>query len=234
MQRFAMNQLLRWKDKDNRKPLVIMGARQVGKTWLMKEFGRTCYKKVAYISFYNNSRMNQVFQMDFDVERILMNLNIEAGVKITPEDTLIVLDEIQNSPKALESLKYFCEEAPQYHIVAAGSLLGVAIHEGVSYPVGKVDLLDLYPLNFREFLCAMGENALSDALATKDYTIIDNFSEKYLFWMKNYYYVGGMPGVVEEFRVHKDYNEVRQIQSDIVRQYEGDFGKHIDVKTFRE
>ncbi len=231
MQRFAMNQLLRWKDKDNRKPLVIMGARQVGKTWLMKEFGRTCYKKVAYISFYNNSRMNQVFQMDFDVERILMNLNIEAGVKITPEDTLIVLDEIQNSPKALESLKYFCEEAPQYHIVAAGSLLGVAIHEGVSYPVGKVDLLDLYPLNFREFLCAMGENALSDALATKDYTIIDNFSEKYLFWMKNYYYVGGMPGVVEEFRVHKDYNEVRQIQSDIVRQYEGDFGKHIDVKT---
>ncbi len=231
MQRFAMNQLLRWKDKDNRKPLVIMGARQVGKTWLMKEFGRTCYKKVAYISFYNNSRMNQVFQMDFDVERILMNLNIEAGVTITPEDTLIVLDEIQNSPKALESLKYFCEEAPQYHIVAAGSLLGVAIHEGVSYPVGKVDLLDLYPLNFREFLCAMGENALSDALATKDYTIIDNFSEKYLFWMKNYYYVGGMPGVVEEFRVHKDYNEVRQIQSDIVRQYEGDFGKHIDVKT---
>ena len=231
MQRFAMNQLLRWKDKDNRKPLVIMGARQVGKTWLMKEFGRTCYKKVAYISFYNNSRMNQVFQMDFDVERILMNLNIEAGVTITPEDTLIVLDEIQNSPKALESLKYFCEEAPQYHIVAAGSLLGVAIHEGVSYPVGKVDLLDLYPLNFREFLCAMGENALSDALATKDYTIIDNFSEKYLFWMKNYYYVGGMPGVVEEFRMHKDYNEVRQIQSDIVRQYEGDFGKHIDAKT---
>lgn len=231
MQRFAMNQLLRWKDKDNQKPLVIMGARQVGKTWLMKEFGRTCYKKVAYISFYNNSRMNQVFQMDFDVERILMNLNIEAGLTITPEDTLIVLDEIQNSPKALESLKYFCEEAPQYHIVAAGSLLGVAIHEGVSYPVGKVDLLDLYPLNFREFLCAMGENALSDALATKDYTIIDNFSEKYLFWMKNYYYVGGMPGVVEEFRMHKDYNEVRQIQSDIVRQYEGDFGKHIDAKT---
>ncbi len=231
MQRFAMDQLLRWKDKDNRKPLVIMGARQVGKTWLMKEFGRTCYKKVAYISFYNNSRMDQVFQMDFDVERILMNLNIEAGVTITPEDTLIVLDEIQNSPKALESLKYFCEEAPQYHIVAAGSLLGVAIHEGVSYPVGKVELLDLYPLNFREFLCAMGENALSDALATKDYTIIDNFSEKYLFWMKNYYYVGGMPGVVEEFRMHKDYNEVRQIQSDIVRQYEGDFGKHIDAKT---
>lgn len=231
MQRFAMDQLLRWKDKDNRKPLVIMGARQVGKTWLMKEFGKNCYKKVAYISFYNNDRMDQVFQMDFDVERIIMNLNIESGTTITPGDTLIILDEIQNSLKALESLKYFCEEAPEYHIVVAGSLLGVAIHEGVSYPVGKVDLLDLYPLSFREFLCAMGENALSDALATRDYTIIDNFSEKYLFWMKNYYYVGGMPGVVEEFRMHKDYNEVRQIQSDIIRQYEGDFGKHIDAKT---
>jgi len=231
MQRFAMDKLLHWKDKDNRKPLVIMGARQVGKTWLMKEFGKTYYKKVAYISFYNNDRMDQVFKMDFDVERIIMNLNIESGTVITPGDTLIILDEIQNSLKALESLKYFCEEAPEYHIVVAGSLLGVAIHEGVSYPVGKVDLLDLYPLSFREFLCAMGENALSDALATRDYTIIDNFSEKYLFWMKNYYYVGGMPGVVEEFRMHRDYNEVRQIQSDIIRQYEGDFGKHIDAKT---
>lgn len=231
MQRFAMDKLLHWKDKDNRKPLVIMGARQVGKTWLMKEFGKTYYKKVAYISFYNNDRMDQVFQMDFDVERIIMNLNIESGTVITPGDTLIILDEIQNSLKALESLKYFCEEAPEYHIVVAGSLLGVAIHEGVSYPVGKVDLLDLYPLSFREFLCAMGENALADALATRDYTIIDNFSEKYLFWMKNYYYVGGMPGVVEEFRMHRDYNEVRQIQSDIIRQYEGDFGKHIDAKT---
>ena len=231
MQRFAMDKLLHWKDKDNRKPLVIMGARQVGKTWLMKEFGKTYYKKVAYISFYNNDRMDQVFKMDFDVERIIMNLNIESGTVITPGDTLIILDEIQNSLKALESLKYFCEEAPEYHIVVAGSLLGVAIHEGVSYPVGKVDLLDLYPLSFREFLCAMGENALSDVLATRDYTIIDNFSEKYLFWMKNYYYVGGMPGVVEEFRMHRDYNEVRQIQSDIIRQYEGDFGKHIDAKN---
>ena len=152
MYRSAINALLQWKNKDNRKPLIIMGARQVGKTWLMKEFGRTNYDKVAYISFYNNKRMDEVFQNDFDVKRIIMNLNIEAGVTITPGDTLIILDEIQDSPKVLESLKYFCEEAPQYHVVAAGSLLGVTIHEGVSYPVGKVDLLDLYPLNFREFL----------------------------------------------------------------------------------
>lgn len=231
MYRSAINTLLQWKNKDNRKPLIIMGARQVGKTWLMKEFGRTNYDKVAYISFYNNKRMDEVFQNDFDVKRIIMNLNIEAGVTITPGDTLIILDEIQDSPKVLESLKYFCEEAPQYHVVAAGSLLGVTIHEGVSYPVGKVDLLDLYPLNFREFLYAMEEQGLADALETKDYTLIDNFSDKYLFWLKNYYYTGGMPAVVDAFRMHRDYAEVRQIQNDIVRQYEGDFGKHIDTHT---
>ncbi len=231
MFRFAMKKLQNWKEKDNRKPLIIMGARQVGKTWLMKEFGKSFYKKVAYVSFYNNKRMNDVFQVDFDIKRILMNLNIETGVAITPEDTLIILDEIQEAPKVLESLKYFCEEAPEYHIVAAGSLLGVAIHDGVSYPVGKVDILDLYPFNFREFLFAMDEGALSEALDTKDYTLIDNFSDKYLFLLKNYYYVGGMPAVVDAFRMHKDYGEVRQIQNDIVRQYEGDFGKHIDSHT---
>lgn len=231
MYRTAMDALLQWKEKINRKPLIIMGARQVGKTWLMKEFGKMHYGKTAYISFYNNKRMDDVFQADFDIKRILMNLNIESGVTITPGDTLIILDEIQDSPKVLESLKYFCEEAPQYHVVAAGSLLGVTIHEGVSYPVGKVDLLDLYPLNFREFLYAMDEQSLADALATKDYALIDNFSEKYLFWLKNYYYVGGMPAVVDEFRQNRDYAEVRQIQNDIVRQYEGDFGKHVDART---
>lgn len=231
MYRTAMDALLQWKEKINRKPLIIMGARQVGKTWLMKEFGKTHYEKTAYISFYNNKRMDDVFQADFDIKRILMNLNIESGVTITPGDTLIILDEIQDSPKVLESLKYFCEEAPQYHVAAAGSLLGVTIHEGVSYPVGKVDLLDLYPLNFREFLYAMDEQSLADALATKDYALIDNFSEKYLFWLKNYYYVGGMPAVVDEFRQNRDYAEVRQIQNDIVRQYEGDFGKHVDART---
>ena len=231
MYRTAMDALLQWKEKIDRKPLIIMGARQVGKTWLMKEFGKTHYEKTAYISFYNNKRMDDVFQADFDIKRILMNLNIESGVTITPGDTLIILDEIQDSPKVLESLKYFCEEAPQYHVVAAGSLLGVTIHEGVSYPVGKVDLLDLYPLNFREFLYAMDEQSLADALATKDYALIDNFSEKYLFWLKNYYYVGGMPAVVDEFRQNRDYAEVRQIQNDIVRQYEGDFGKHVDART---
>lgn len=231
MLRFAMEELMHWKEKENRKPMIIMGARQVGKTWLMKEFGKRAFEKVAYVSFYNNGRMDEVFQQDFDIKRILMNLNIETGVAITPQDTLLILDEIQDSPKVLESLKYFCEEAPEYHVVAAGSLLGVSIHEGVSYPVGKVDLLDLYPLNFREFLCAMEEETLSEALKTRNYSLIDNFSDKYLFWLKNYYYIGGMPAVVDAFRMHKDYAEVRKLQSDIIRQYEGDFGKHIDAHT---
>ena len=212
MRRFAMDKLLDWKKKSNRKPLILMGARQVGKTWLMKEFGKTYYEKTAYISFYNNQRMQAVFDTDFDIKRIIMNLNIESGVTITPENTLIVLDEIQNAPKALESLKYFCEEAPEYHVIAAGSLLGVALHEGISYPVGKVDLLDLYPFNFREFLCAMDEEGLESALETKDYNLIDNFADKYLFWLKNYYYTGGMPAVVDAFRLNKDYAEVGQIK----------------------
>ncbi|MGN0319408.1 MAG: ATP-binding protein [Lachnospira sp.] len=229
MIRFAMDNLVEWKDKKNRKPLIIMGARQVGKTWLMKEFGKNYYAKTAYISFYNNNRMKKVFDMDFDIERIIMNLNIESGISITPNDTLIILDEIQDAPKVLESLKYFCENAPEYHVVAAGSLLGVAIHEGVSYPVGKVDLMDLYPLSYREFLYAMGEKQLSDVLKTKDYSVIDNFSDKYLFWLKNYYYTGGMPAVVDFFREDKDYAGVRNIQKDILRQYKGDFGKHVDA-----
>ena len=231
MYRSAIKKLKEWKNREDRKPMILMGARQVGKTWIMKEFGKNEYAKVAYISFYNNDRMNDVFDMDFDIGRIIMNLNIESGVTITPHDTLIILDEIQNTPKALESLKYFCEDANEYHVIAAGSLLGVAVHENVSFPVGKVDMLDLYPFSFREFLIAMDEKNLVMALDSKDFSIIDNFSDKYLFWLKNYYYVGGMPAVVDSFRKNKDYAKVRQIQKDILRQYEQDFGKHVDAKN---
>ena len=144
MIRYAMQQLLEWKNRSNRKPLIIKGARQVGKTWLMKEFGRQHFKKVAYVTFYNNKRMARVFEDDYDIDRIIMNINIETKTEVTPGDTLIIFDEIQEAPKAMESLKYFCENAPQYAIIAAGSLLGVAIHKGISYPVGKVDTIDLY------------------------------------------------------------------------------------------
>lgn len=231
MYRSAIKKLKEWKNKEDRKPMILMGARQVGKTWIMKEFGKNEYAKVAYISFYNNERMNDVFDMDFDIDRIIMNLNIESGVSITPNDTLIILDEIQNAPKALESLKYFCEDANKYHVIAAGSLLGVAVHENVSFPVGKVDMLDLYPFSFREFLLAMDEKSLVMALDSKDFSIIDNFSDKFLFWLKNYYYIGGMPAVVDSFRRNKDYVKTRQIQKDILRQYEQDFGKHVDAKN---
>lgn len=226
MERFLISELEKWKHKKNRKPMVLMGARQVGKTWLMKTFGERNYKKVAYISFYNNQAMKNIFESDYDIKRILPYLNIEVGFSITPEDTLIIFDEIQNAPKAFESLKYFYEETPEYHIIVAGSLLGVALHQGVSYPVGKVDLLNLYPLSFREFLYAMDEKSLADALITKDYNLINNFSEKYIYHLKNYYFVGGMPEVVDSFRQNHDYNEVRNIQKNILSQYKGDFGKH--------
>lgn len=226
VKRHLMQELAAWKEKDHRKPLILKGARQVGKTWLMKEFGRLYFKKVAYITFYNNQRMKRVFDEDYDIERILVNINIEAHTEVTPEDTLIILDEIQEAPRALEALKYFCENAPEYAVVAAGSLLGVAIHAGVSFPVGKVDMLELHPMNFREFLEAMGEVRLSELLAEKKYSLIDDFRGKYIFWLKNYYYVGGMPEIVQYFSEHKNYDEVRRMQNLILEQYENDFSKH--------
>lgn len=225
VQRFLMDDLVKWKEKENRKPLILKGARQVGKTWLMKEFGRVYFKKTAYVSFYNNQRMKKVFDEDYDIERIIMNINIEANTEVTPEDTLIILDEIQEAPRALEALKYFCENASEYAVVAAGSLLGVAIHAGISYPVGKVDTLELYPMNYREFLCAVGQEQLAKLLIQKNRYVSD-FREKYIFWLKNYYYVGGMPEVVKFYSEHKDYAEVRNIQQEILGQYENDFGKH--------
>ena len=226
MKRYAMVELAAWKDRPNRKPLILKGARQVGKTWLMREFGKQYFSKVAYVTFYNNQRMKRVFDDDYDIERILMNVNIETKVEVTPGDTLIIFDEIQEAPRALESLKYFCENAPEYAIVAAGSLLGVAIHEGVSFPVGKVDTLDLHPMSFREFLEAMGEAPLAEVIASANYQLMADNSAKYIHWLKNYYYVGGMPEVVAYFAEHKDYQEVRRLQNAILEQYEDDFGKH--------
>ena len=226
MKRYAMDQLIAWKDKPNRKPLIVKGARQVGKTWLMKEFGRTQFAKTAYISFYNNQRMKRVFDEDYDLNRILMNINIETKVEVTPGDTLLILDEIQEAPRAMEALKYFCEDAPEYAVVAAGSLLGVTIHQGVSFPVGKVDMMELHPMSFREFLEAMGESKMADVLAGGDTGLWSDLREKYIFWLKNYYYVGGMPEVVDFFGQHKDYVEVRRLQKMLLAQYENDFGKH--------
>ena len=229
MQRFIMDELVSWKDKENRKPLTLFGVRQSGKTWLMKEFGKTQFAKTAYISFYRNNTARDIFEHNFNIERIIMALSVAADVEITPNDTLIIFDEIQDAPRAVEALKYFCEEAPEYAVIAAGSLLGVALHEGISFPVGKVDMLNIYPLSFREFLVAMDESRLAGLLAANDYSIIATFHNEYIFWLKQYYYVGGMPEVVEHFRTHRtDYRGVRERQIMILRQYRGDFGKHIN------
>ena len=228
MERQIMDELVRWKRKKNRKPLILKGARQVGKTWIMKEFGARQFKNVAYVNFDRNSRMQRVFEADFDIRSIIQAINIETKEVIRPEDTLIIFDEIQEVPRAISSLKYFCEEAPEYAIVAAGSLLGVAIHEGTSFPVGKVETLDIYPMNYREFLTAMGEEQLASLLGQKDYKMIDVFSEKYIRWLKLYYYIGGMPEAVASYVDEGDIVEVRSIQKAILEMYEDDFSKHTD------
>ena len=227
MDRTIISRLGKWQKKEGRKPLILKGARQVGKTWVLKEFGRRCFKKTAYITFFKNQRMKDVFEGDYNLERILTNINIECKTEVTPEDTLIIFDEIQECPRALEALKYFCEEAPEYAVAAAGSLLGLALHKDISFPVGKVDSMNMYPLSFREFLMAMGENQLAAVLTESDTGLINDFHGTYSYWLKNYMYVGGMPEIVKYFSEHKNYEEVRAMQNQILADYEDDFGKHI-------
>lgn len=226
MERYAMQQLVRWNERKNRKPLILKGARQVGKTWLMKEFGKCHFKYTAYVNFDKNDHMVDVFKQDYNIDRILMAINIETGVKIVPNETLIIFDEVQENPRAIASLKYFCEDAPEYAVIAAGSLLGVAIHKGISFPVGKVDTLELHPLSFREFLLAVGEAGLVTLLDNKDTSMMEVFRDKYVDWLKKYYYIGGMPEVVSSFVENKDFSEVRYLQKKIIELYENDFSKH--------
>lgn len=226
MYRYAIENLDKWKNSKNRKPLIIEGARQVGKTWIMKEFGKKSYNKTVYINFDSNVQMAELFSIDLNVERITMGLELYAGHKINPADTLIIFDEVQEVPKALSSLKYFYENAPEYHIVCAGSLLGIALHEGTSFPVGKVDFLKLYPLSFKEFLMAIGLERFAELLDKKDYDMIKSFKQTYIDALKQYYYVGGMPEVVASFADEKDFNEARKIQKRILTAYEQDFSKH--------
>ena len=226
MYRIAMEQMRKWKARKRRKPLIIRGARQVGKTWLMKEFGANEYKQVVYINFDNNQRMKKLFEGGLEVERLLTGLELYAGHKIDPSNTLLIFDEVQEAPQALSSLKYFNEDAPQYQIVCAGSLLGVALHHGTSFPVGKVEFLDLYPLSFFEFLMAMGKGQYVKLLEKSDFEMAITFKQDYADLLKHYYYVGGMPEVVQAFADDRDFNEVREIQQRILAAYEQDFSKH--------
>lgn len=226
MYRIAIEKLYKWKSSAHRKPLIIEGARQVGKTWLMKEFGKKAYEDTVYINFDSNSRMSELFASDLDTDRLIMGLEIYAGHKINPDSTLLIFDEIQEVPRALASLKYFYENAPQYHIICAGSLLGIALHEGTSFPVGKVDFLKLYPLSFSEFLMAVGKDSFAELLKKRDYQMITSFKETYIDALKHYYFIGGMPEAVQNFAENKDFNEVRAIQKRILAAYEQDFSKH--------
>ena len=230
MYRAAMEKLLKWKESKRRKPLIIEGARQVGKTWLMKEFGRQEYADTVYINFDANTRMAELFSSDLDTERLIMGLELYAGRKIDSANTLLIFDEVQEVPRALASLKYFYENAPQYNIVCAGSLLGIALHEGTSFPVGKVDFLKLYPLSFREFLMATNKERFAELLEKQDFGMIASFKQTYVDALKQYYFVGGMPEAVQSFAEDKDFNEVRDIQKRILAAYEQDFSKHAPIE----
>lgn len=226
MERLVLQQFTEWKERTDRKPLIVNGARQVGKTWALREFAKREYKKEAYILCRKNELVEEVFKKDFDVERILLSLSALTHVDITPGDTLIILDEVQEIPVAIEALKYFCENAPQYHIAVAGSLLGISLHQDVSYPVGKVNEIYIYPMSYGEFLLAKGEKQAYELLVTQNFDITNLLHEKYVDLLRQYYYVGGMPEAVKKFVETGALKEVRRIQKEILSGYERDFSKH--------
>ncbi len=226
MERAVFQKLDQWKNSPRRKPLILRGARQVGKTWVMKEFGRRCFKNMAYVNFDNNSAMKQIFDGDFDIPRLVLALSAQTGVPIRPEETLIVFDELQEVPRALSSLKYFCEEAPQYAVIAAGSQMGVALHNGTNFPVGKVDIITLYPLSFSEYLLAAENGQLPALLESGDWQTICALKSRYVRRMKEYFYVGGMPEVVQTFITGQDWFSVRAVQKTLLAVYEQDFSKY--------
>lgn len=225
MERLLISQLLKWKESHGRKPLVLEGARQVGKTWLLKEFGRKYFKDICYINFEQSDVLGEVFAGDLSPQRIIEQLSIYNGKVIEPEQTLIIFDEVQEMPRALTSLKYFCEEAPEYVICCAGSLLGIALHEGTSFPVGKTDFLHLYPLSFKEFLIANEEQMLVDYIDNGNRNL-GAFKERLTDYLKKYMIIGGMPAVVMEWLDSKDYNKVNRIQQELIAAYQKDFSKH--------
>lgn len=229
MERTILEQLKTWKNSPYRKPLILAGARQVGKTYILKEFGKREYDNVAYINCDGNSEIANVFAEDYDMQRVLMVIGAIAKQPILPGKTLIILDEIQELRKGLSSLKYFCENAPEYHVAVAGSLLGVAMHQGESAPVGKVDIIRLYPMSFEEFLLAKGEAQMLQILRSRDWQTISMLHEKYVKILREYYFVGGMPEAVKTFLATNDANEVRNVQNNILFVYRSDMLKHVST-----
>ena len=230
MKRNIMKDLEVWRSNPSRKPLIVQGARQVGKTWIMKEFGKMYFQNTVYINFESSIRLQQIFVNDFDIQRITSIFEIESGKKIIPNETLIILDEIQEAEKGLTALKYFNENAPEYYVIAAGSLLGVSLQKNNTFPVGKVDFLNLYPLSFEEFLLNINEEPIATALHEKKWAIIEPFHEKLIEYLRIYYFVGGMPEVVQTYIQTNDFQQVRKIQNSIILGYENDFSKYAPVE----
>lgn len=226
MDRKAYKKLLEWKNSADRKPLLLLGARQVGKTWLMKEFGKREYENVVYINCDTEPLTKELFLNDYDIRRLLLAFQAISGQMIKPEKTLLILDEIQEAPRGLHSLKYFCENASGYHVMAAGSLLGVTLSQNESFPVGKVDMLKIYPMDFEEFLDAIGQKQLSALLSAGDYALVEPFSGKLTELLFQYYFVGGMPEVVSSFVNQNDLIKVRELQKAIIESYRNDISKH--------
>ena len=229
MERSIIKQLKEWKNSPLRKPLILAGVRQVGKTYILKEFGKREYENVAYINCDNNPEVAELFAEDYDMKRVLLVIGALTGQPIIPGKTLIILDEIQELPKGLAALKYFCEDAPEYHVAVAGSLLGVALHRGESAPVGKADIIRLFPMSFEEYLLARGEEQVLQILFSKDWPTIALLHEKLTKQLREYYFVGGMPEAVATFLKTNDANQVRRVQDNILYLYKSDMSKHVSA-----
>ena len=233
MYRKAIEELKKWKMSPRRKPLILQGARQSGKTWLMKEFGRLEYKSTAYLSCQENPALEALFDAPFDRDRLLNGFQLLCGFKIEKGSTLIILDEIQDIPKAITALKFFCEQAAEYHVICAGSLLGVSLHEGISFPVGKVNFLNLYPLTFSEFLMAIGKEQHASLIYVQkaDASLVISFSADFKEFLRYYVFIGGMPEAVSAWVETGDFAEVRRVQKELLRTYENDVSKHTTKET---
>ncbi len=226
MERHCISELVEWKNSTRRKPLLLLGARQVGKTWVAREFGRRYYKNVVYVRFDRDDFVRQSFEKDYDIPRLMDTLQVHSRVQIVPGETLIILDEIQDCPCALTSLKYFCEDVPEHHIIAAGSLLGLSVHTGTGFPVGKVDRVYMYPMSFSEFLEAMDFERYAELIRKRDWSMINTFHDKFEELLRQYYYVGGMPEAVQSYRDRRNLHTVRRIQEGLLADYRSDFSKH--------
>lgn len=230
MERTAYQELVEWKNRKNRKPLILSGARQVGKTWLLKEFGSKEFENFAYINCDDTPEMKTAFS-DFDTARLIRTFSSLSGVEIKPAKTLIILDEVQEAPLTLTSLKYFCENAPEYHIAVAGSLLGIGLHAGTGFPVGKVDEINLYPLSFEEFCNALGKKLLIEQIKEHRWNELSSLSHTFIELLRQYYFVGGMPAVVKDYCENQNLKAVRDIQNQILSDYKRDFSKHVPNET---